>query len=776
VVNKGLLLKWLLILPFLLGSLALGSAQTTGISGRVVDPSQVPLANAQIQVVSENGAPLSSATSNQDGLFSISLQPGNYTIKIEKHGFAEFTQTIQVSANHSDRVDFALQISPLKSTVNVRENAGYVVPVLSTTTKTATPLRDVPQTVNVVTQEQIKDQMLLSIGDVVRYMPGITAHQGENNRDQVIIRGVSSSADFFVNGVRDDVQYYRDLYNLERVEALKGPNAMIFGRGGAGGVINRVIKEPSFVPFREITLEGGSFNDKRISTDFDQPFNDKVSMRFNGVFENSDTFRDTTGLTRYGFAPSLKIAPSKDTDITLEYENFRDYRGADRGIPSFDGLPVDVPNSRFYGDPDLSRVRAVINIGQATITHRVGNLNIRNSTLVGDYNRGYQNYVPGAVNSTQTAVALSAYNNATARRNLFNQTDLVYTLATGPIKHVLLGGTEVGGQWTDNFRNTGFFNNTATSISVPYDNPTIHTPITFRQSATDADNHLFTNVLATYAQDQIDITRYLKLIAGVRFDHFDLQYHNNRTDDDIRRIDNLVSPRFGVVLKPYAPLSIYYSYSVSYLPSSGDQFSSLTDITQQVKPEKFENHEIGVKWDASRSLSFTSAVYLLDRSNTRATDPNDPTHIIQTGSTRANGAEFGVIGNITRKWRMAGGYAYQNAYITSATTAALPGRQVAMVPHHSFSLWNNYQILPRLGGGIGLVNRSDMFAAVDDTVTLPGYTRVDGALFYSITERMRLQVNVENIGDKKYFVNADGNNNISFGYPRAIRAGLIARF
>jgi len=766
--------KLLCFVLFTVG-LATAQAQAPSLTGKVFDPSHTPVIGARVTAFAEGTTTGPTVLTDETGTFSFTLEPGKYSLKVSKEGFAEVLQPIELTSAGIQQRDVWLQISTVQTNVTVTDT-GYVVPVSSIATKTATPLRDVPQSIAVVTQEQIQDQMLLSIGDVVRYIPGITAHQGENNRDQIIIRGVSSSADFFVNGVRDDVQYYRDLYNLERVEALKGPNAMIFGRGGSGGVINRVVKEPEFSAFHQITLEGGSFNDKRISADFDQPFSDKVAMRVNGVFENADTFRDVTGLTRYGIAPSLKVTPSENTDITFEYEHFRDYRGADRGIPSFNGLPVDVPESRFYGNPDLSRVRAVVNIGQATISHRSGNLNIRNSTMVGDYDRGYQNFVPGAVDPTQTTVALSAYNNATARRNLFNQTDLVYTVATGRIKHTLLGGTEVGGQWTGNFRNTGFFNNTATSISVPFDNPTINIPTTFRQSATDADNHLFTNVLATYVQDQVDITRYLKLIGGVRFDHFDLQYHNNRDDSDLRRIDNLASPRFGIILKPYAPLSIYYSYGVSYLPSSGDQFSSLTNITAQAKPEKFENHEIGLKWDASRYLSFTSAVYLLDRSNTRATDPNDATRIIQTGSTRANGVEFGVIGNVTRKWRMAGGYAYQNAYITSATTAALPGLQVAQVPHHSFSLWNNYQIFPKFGGGIGIVNRSDMFAAVDDTVTLPGYTRVDAAIFYSLTERARLQVNVENLLDKTYFVNADSNNNISFGYPRAVRAGLIARF
>ena len=226
---------------------------------------------------------------------------------------------------------------------------------------------------------------------------------------------------------------------------------------------------------------------------------------------------------------------------------------------------------------------------------------------------------------------------------------------------------------------------------MPLANPTITTPVTFRQSATDADNHLRTNVAAAYVQDQIELSRHVQVVAGLRFDHFDLQYHNNRNGDTLARPDNLVSPRAGLVFKPVAPLSLYGSYSVSYLPSSGDQFSSLTTITQQVEPEKFNNYEVGAKWDVRPDLSLTTAVYRLDRTNTRSTDPNDPTRIVQTGSQRTNGYELGANGHLTPAWSVAGGYAYQDAFVTSATTAARAGAQVAQVPHHTLSLWNNYQ-------------------------------------------------------------------------------------
>src|SRR6185503_13984854 len=224
--------------------------------------------------------------------------------------------------------------------------------------------------------------------------------------------------------------------------------------------------------------------------------------------------------------------------------------------------------------------------------------------------------------------------------------------------------------------------------------------------------------------------------------------------------------------KPVTKLSLYGSYSVSYLPSSGDQFSSLTNVTQTLKPEKFDNYEIGAKWDLLQSLSLTSAFYRLDRTNTRATDPNDPTRTVQTGSQRTNGFEVGLNGRVTRNWQMLGGYAYQDAHVTSATVSAVKGARVAQVPRNTFSLWNNYRFATKWSAGVGVINRSNMFAAIDNRVTLPGYTRIDAALYYTINEKLRLQANFENLSDRKYSVHADGNDNISPGSPRAARVSL----
>jgi catecholate siderophore receptor len=284
------------------------------------------------------------------------------------------------------------------------------------------------------------------------------------------------------------------------------------------------------------------------------------------------------------------------------------------------------------------------------------------------------------------------------------------------------------------------------------------------------------SLAAAYVQDQIEISRYVQILAGARFDYFDLDFHNNRSNSDLRRIDRLVSPRFGIVVKPIARLSLYGNYNISYLPSSGDQFSSLTSVTQQVKPEKFTNYEVGVKWDIVNQLSLTSAFYRLDRTNTRANHPTDPTIILQTGSQRTNGFELNLEGSLTRKWSLTGGYAFQDAFISRTTAAAVEGQKVAQVPRHSFTVWNRYQLLKRLGVGAGIVRRTDVFASIDNTVVLPAYTRVDAAVFYTFNEHWRLQANVGNLFNTRYYENADNNTNITPGAPISAKVAVVVRF
>jgi catecholate siderophore receptor len=652
---------------------------------------------------------------------------------------------------------------------------GYSAVRTATATKTDLPLRDAPQSISVITRDVIADQSMQNMTDVMRLIPGVTMGQGEGHRDAPTMRGNSSTADFFVDGIRDDAQYFRDLYNVERVEALKGANALMFGRGGGGGVINRVIKEPQWTTDRTVTLEGGSHEHRRGLVDLSQPVTDNIALRFNGMHENSRGFRNEARLERTGINPTAAIALGDRTIVRAGYEYFGDDRNVDRGVPSFDGRPSAAARATYFGNPDSSYASVTVHTGTVLFEREAGWYTLRNRTRFTDYDKFYQNSFPGALDAAGSQVTLSAYNNSTDRRNLFNQTDFIASASTGPIAHTVVVGMELGRQDSRNFRETGYYNNTSTSYTASFEDPTIDVPITFRQSATDADNKAEVTVASAYVQDQLELSEHWQAIAGLRYDRFNIDFHNNRADADLSRSDELISPRAGLVFKPVQSASFYGSYSVSYLPSSGDQFSSLTATSQTLEPEQFTNVEIGAKWDVRPSLSFTAAIYQLDRENTTAPDPNDPTRVVQTGSQRARGIEAGVAGEIAPWWHVVAGAAWQRAKIESATSSAPAGANVPLVPEQTFSLWNRLRLHRAVSAGLGLIYQDDMYAAIDNRVTLPGFTRLDGAVFVRVNRFADVQVNMENVLDTHYFATSHGNNNIIPGAPRLLRVSLRTR-
>ncbi|MBN8733838.1 MAG: TonB-dependent siderophore receptor [Acidobacteria bacterium] len=746
------------------------------ITGTLQDMAGGGVPNARVSALLPGRSQGVTTVTGASGTFTISLPVGQYELVVRADGFEELRTPLTVSGGPAVApLRFVLQLAGQRQVIEVTESMNYQA-VVSSAIKAPTPLQDVPQAISVVSRDLIRDQSMQSMADVVRYVPGITMAQGEGHRDAPVIRGNATTSDFYVNGVRDDVQYYRDLYNVERVEAVKGANAMTFGRGGGGGVINRVTKQADFQPLRELSLQGGSFGNRRFSADAGHNFGDRVAIRINGVYENSNSFRHEANVERYGVAPSLTLQLGGRTQLRAGYEYFHDQRTVDRGIPSLAGAPSPAHRSTFFGNPHDSRARAAVHLGSLTLEHQAGQWNLRNATLAGDYDKFYSNVFPGALNANTMQVSLSGYDNGTVRRNLFNQTDATTTVSAWGIRHTLLLGSEFGRQRSTNLRQTAYFNGNATSVLVPFSGPLYRTPAAFRQSASDAHNTPHVNVAAIYMQDQMEFGRHLQLVAGLRYDFFDMDFRNLRNNEQLESRDHMVSPRLGVVVKPIAPLSLYGSYSVAYLPNSGDQFASLTATSRTLKPERFNNYETGAKVEVNRRLSLTAALYRLDRTNTTARDPNNPALIVQTGSQRTNGFELGVNGNLTSKWMIVGGYAKQDAFISSATTAAGLGAKVAIVPGDNLSLWNHYRLLPRVSVGLGLIRQGSMFAGIDNLVKLPGFTRADGGVFFDVTERVRLQANVENFTNTRYYPTAHSNNNIMPGSPAAARIGLVARF
>lgn len=656
----------------------------------------------------------------------------------------------------------------------------YAVKSSSTATKTDTLLRDTPQAITVITKELMRDQNMQSMADAIRYVPGIVTAQGEGNRDTAVFRGNSSTGDFYIDGVRDDVQYFRDFYNIETVEALKGSNAMIFGRGGAGGVINRVSKQAQWTPVRDASLTLGSDRNRRVSADVGQALGADVAFRVNAMVEDSDSYRDQVNIARKGINPTVAIRAGSNTMVVLGYEHFQDERTADRGVPSSGGRPLDTDPGKFFGNPDLSEATVRANAVTAQLDHDFGNgLSLRNRSRYASYDKFYQNvYASQAVVPGSALVALGAYNNATTRTNLFNQTDLFYTLNAGAIKHQLVAGLELGRQETDNLRKTGKFGG-ASSVLVPIANPVFAGPVLFAPAGSDANNHGVATVASVYVQDQIVFSPAWQVVAGLRYDRFNVKFDNYVAGATpyLSVRDTPLSPRIGVVYKPLEAVSLYSSYSIAFVPRAGDQLGSLTGANRDFDPEEFKNLEVGAKWDITPQLAASVALYQLDRSNVVVADPADSTRSLLLDGQVSKGLELGLSGKLNRDWSLMGGYAYQDAKLKYLPgSAVLTGKTLAMVPKHSFSLWNRYDFNPQWGAALGVVYRGAIYAAVDNAVTLPSYTRLDGALFYRLNRQYQLQVNVENLLDKQYWASANNNNNITPGSPRALRVTLNAHF
>ena len=688
----------------------------------------------------------------------------------------------------NDGVDLAIDAQSGTEIIVTGKIDGYRTEKTSSATKTNTPLIDVPQAITVLTREQIDDQAIRSVADLVRYVPGLSAGQGEGNRDQITLRGNNSTADFFVDGLRDDVQYFRGFYNVDRVEVLKGPNATIFGRGGGGGVFNRVTKGP-IIGTNSATTEvtGDTFGSWAATGDVNLDLGG-AAFRLNSFYEELDSHRDFYEGARYAVNPVIGTELAGGIKLQLGYERVGDTRVTDRGVPSFAGRPLAGFRDTFFGVPGVNSTPFEANVvrarAEAPLTDR---LTVNAQLLYGDYNKSYANAFPASdvtVNNLGVReLVVEAYFDLTQRENFIAQGNAEWRASTGGIDHVVLFGGEYTRQDSGNERRNGFFNPAAkltaanrrrmVALSDPFVIPSF-TFIAGRDGDANRQTRSELSQGSVYLQDQISIGDHVDVIAGVRYDRLDLVVNNLFTRERFQRSDDLWSPRFGLVLKPVVNASLYGSYTRSYLPQSGDQFLSLTPALAALVPERFDNYEIGVKWDVTPALQTTLAIYQLDRTNTRATGPR-PGEIVPTGSQRSQGVEFGLTGNLTKRWQTSLGYAYTEAEITSRTLSASIGDRIGQVPRHQFSLWNRYQLLDRLGVGVGLYHQADQFTTISNDVTLPAYTRLDLALFVKLTDRIDAQINVENVTNTTYFPVAHNDFNISTGAPTNARFTLRAR-
>lgn len=671
----------------------------------------------------------------------------------------------------------------------------YNPPTATSATKSNAPLRDVPQTVNVIPEQLIRDQAAQSMQDVLRNVPGVGMSNGDGQRDQVTIRGFSAISDQFIDGIRDDALYFRDLSNIQRIEVLKGPAAVLYGRGSSGGLINRVTKKPQAGTFGEVTVNLGSYDLKRTSFDANTSVNNNIDFRITGALEDSGSFRDQGFVERSSIAPAVAVKFSADTKLLVQGEFAKDKRITDFGIPSFNGRPVDVPISTYYGSGNARRddttATEVFSL-TGVLDHRFNDaLSVRNATRYYDYDLDRNNTLPGGtVNTADLTVGRNRGEVRRQEHGYFNQTDFTFKNALGGFKQEWLFGLELGKQNKyqsfvnqSNIDRVSIFN-PGGKVAPPLSAATL--------AAANPANSVF-NVLGVYAQDQIALTPEWKALLGIRYDSFKQDTEFVRTGAPLARTDKTWSPRAGLIWQPNGSTSYYGSYSKSYQPS-GESFALAANNAAN-GPEQTENREIGTKLDfLDGALSVTGAVFNLERSNIKTSNPANPTVLINVGKQRTNGLELTANGRLPQGWDISTGYAYLDGRITGSTSKvdapqaaantppasakiALEGKRPSLTPVHSAFMWATKQLGGGFSVGGGLNYSADRFASASNAVVLPGYLTADLAAYYRF-KQYDVALNLKNVMDKKYIVSAHGSNDnlLTPGAPRTIQVALAYKF
>ena len=672
--------------------------------------------------------------------------------------------------------------------------------------RTPTPIIDVPQSLSIVTADEIERRGFTSIGQIVDYTPGVNSSQGEGHRDSIVFRGVRSTADFFIDGMRDDVQYYRGLYNLEQVEILRGPNALLFGRGGTGGIVNRVTKKGVIGE----TFGGGqialdTFGEFGIQGDINLAAGDNAAVRVNASYESLANHRDFYEGERIGVNPTIRFQPSANTLIDLSYEYASHDRFIDRGITTgADGRPVEAFEDIVFGDPELNYTQLEAHLLRANLQHEFSdNLKGVFSAFYGDYAKVYSNFYASSYNplATPDFVTLDGYVDNTQRENLILSGNLISDVDTGSVHHTIMLGGEYISTSSDQNRWNAFWDTTsddneifaiarplALSNGMGIGFATAPGGVTTSNDFTvdiNDDTRVSIDVFSLYIQDEIEVTDWLHVIVGGRYDSFDIEVNNVVAGDVRTRRDQEFSPRGGIILKPQENISIYASYSQSFLPRSGEQFANINGSSDALAPDTFTNLEAGIKWDFLDGLSLTAAIFDIEQSSPQPND-NDPATLDVVDSS-IQGVELQLRGEVTEGWFVSAGYSYlDGAQVDAFGNDGLRPREL---PESTFSIWNQVQVSDRFGFGLGLTHQGESFVtngnvtytglggdSVTTRATLPAYTRIDASAYFDVSDNLRVQVNVENLTDTLYFPNSHSTHQASVGAPLNARFAISGRF
>ena len=643
--------------------------------------------------------------------------------------------------------------------------------------KTPTAIVDVPQAVSIVTDEDIRKQGIREIGDIVRYTPGVNTSQGEGHRDAVVFRGVRSTADFFQDGARDDVQYYRSLYNVEQVEVLRGPNALLFGRGGTGGIINRVTKKATIGEnFGSFDLGADDFGSTDLAIDYNMQAGDNSAIRLNAHVDALENHRDFYDGDRTGFNPTMRVELSDNTTLDLSYEYADHERMIDRGIPTANGKPVEALKGIVFGTSDINIQTLEADIFRGSLTTDLSDTSKAVFSITSsEFEKMYQNLYASGYDLDTNVVTLDGYRDPTERENLIISGNFINEIQIGSATHTLLIGAEkvstdnsnhrYDSNWSTTGKDKESFN-VSRPLNIATNSLGVATNVNFNtklKSKTTSD----IEVTSVYIQDQIELADELQILIGGRFDTFDITVDDIKGGTSQSREDDEFSPRAGIIYKPADNMSWYLSYSESFLPRSGEQYKKLTASSAALDPDVYENMEIGINYDIRPNLSLRASYF--DNEQTIATrdESGEGAEIV---GLQVDGFEIEVKGQVNDQLYMQFGYSNMDGLTSS-------GGEPREIPDHTLSLWTTYQVNDQFGYGIGFTRQGDSNISNNKPgLILPEYTRVDLAAYYDISEDLTVRLNIENLTDKVYFPHSHSTHQASVGEEVNARLSITSRF
>jgi catecholate siderophore receptor len=661
-------------------------------------------------------------------------------------------------------------------------------PMILSSPKFTEPLRDTPQSISVVSQQVLEDQAVTTLRDALRNVAGISiaAGEGGSQGDSLTIRGFTARNDIFIDGMRDFGSYYRDPFNVEKVDVLKGPSSVTLGRGSTGGAVNQETKTPKLRSFINGSLEFGTDQTKRATLDINQPLpklGKGAAFRLNIMGNDSEVKdRDITESRRYGFAPSLALGLGTPTRFTISYFHQSADDIPDYGIPYLFDRPAPVERDNYYGFKNANFLKTNVDIGTVKLEHEFNDsFSIRNQLRYTRYDRRALISSPRISGTPTLTTPLSAIKVTRSQISidseetfLQNQLDVTAKLQTGFVKYIVVAGIEAGRETSNPTRLT-FTGVPETSLL----NPDTNQP--FSGSSTLTSNVRATGVsLGLYSLGTVKFGEKLDLIGGVRYDRFDVDFKQFvGKPTAFNRLDDTTSYRAAVVFKPVSNGSIYFSYGTSFNPSA--ESLSLSAGNANVEPEKNRTFEVGSKWDLlTRKVSVRGAVFHTEKTNARETDPINALLVLLSGKQRVKGFEVEASGRITDRWSFISSYAFIDSELTeSKFFPKAVGSRLANVPENTFSLSSNYELPYRLTVGLGVQyvdSRTASSTIPKDPITgrvrqVPGYTVVNMLAKRPLGEYMDLQLNIYNLTDR-FYIDQVSPSHLVPGAGRTFKLGI----